>query len=89
MAAASGSLPDRASLLSLLAICSELARRNGDLDDAMTHDAEGLALAELVADSDDTEAAELAAQIIASNGDTITPEVVELAKEFKQLWGSE
>jgi len=89
MAAASGSLPDRASLLSLLAICSELARRNGDLDDAMTHDAEGLALAELVADGDDTEAAEYAAQIIANSGDSITPEVVELAKEFKQLWGSE
>lgn len=87
MAAASGSLADRAQLLALLAICSELARGQGFLADALTHDAESLALAELVADGDDAEAAEYAAEIIVNSGDTITPEVAELAKEFKQLWG--
>lgn len=88
MAAASGSLADRAQLLALLAICSDLARVQGSLDDAMAHDAESLALAELVADGDDAEAAEYAAQIIVNNGDTFTPELVEMAKEFKQLWGA-
>ena len=89
MAAASGSLADRAQLLALLAICSDLARGQGSLDDAMAHDAECLALAELVADGDDAEAAEYAAQIIVNNGTAITPELVEMAKEFKQLWGCE
>lgn len=87
MAAASGLLADRAQLLALLAICSELARGRGMIDDAMTHDAECLALAELVADGDDAEAAEYAAQIIVNSGETITPELLEMAKEFKQLWG--
>ena len=89
MAAASGLLADRAQLLALLAICCDLARGQGSLDDAMVHHAEGLALAELVADGDDREAAEFAAQIIVNSGDTITPELVEMAKEFKQLWKGE
>lgn len=87
MAAASGALADRAQLLALLSICADLARRQGCMADAMAHDAESLALAELVADGDDIVAAEYAAQIIVNNGDTITPEIVEMAKEFKQLWG--
>lgn len=89
MAAASGLLADRALLLAVLAVCCDLARGQGSLDDAIAHHAEGLALAELVADGDDMEAAEFAAQIIVNNGDTITPELAEMAKEFKQLWKGE
>jgi hypothetical protein len=89
MAAASGSLADRAQLLAVLAICSDLARLQGSIDDAEAHDAESLGIAELVADGDDKEAAEYAAQIIVNNGGTITPELVEMAKEFKQLWKAE
>lgn len=89
MAAASGLLPDRARLISILAVCSDIARQSGDLESAEVYNAEGLALAELVADSGDAEASEYAAMMITNSGTNWSPDEIAMAKEFKIIWGAE
>lgn len=89
LAATSGKLADLARLMSVLAICANLAERNGETDDAETYHAEGIGLAELIADSNEGEASECAAQMIANGAGECSPAVLEMAKEFKTLWSAE
>lgn len=89
LAATSGKLSDMARLVSVLAVCADYAARNGDKDDADTYTAEAIGLSELVADSNDGEASECAAQMIVNNAGEYPPEVLEMAKEFKTLWSAE
>lgn len=89
MAAASGLLPDRARLIATLAVCSDLAVQNGDPESAEIYNAESIALAELVADSGDPEVSEYAALMIASAGAEWSHNEIQMAKDFKIIWGSE
>ena len=87
MAAASGLLPDRARLMSVLAVCAELANQDGAADEAGVYTAEGIAIAELVADAGNGAASEYAAQIIANDAGDCSPTELMMAKEFKLVWG--
>lgn len=89
LAASAGLMPDRARLMAVLAVCAKLANDMGSTDVAAIYSAEGIALAELIADSNEGEASEFAAQVIINNCGDCSPEILEMAKEYKQLWGSE
>lgn len=88
LAASAGLLPDRARLMAVLAVCAKLANDMGSAEEAAIYSAEGIALAELIADSNEGEASEFAAQVIVNNCGDCSPEILEMAKEYKQLWGS-
>ena len=90
MAAELGGLTDRAHLMALLAIQTDILRTSGDPEDleaATEFEAEAMALAELVAEQGG-EGSEEAATMIVANADAIQPEVMERAKHYRELWGA-
>ena len=89
MAAELGELADRAHLIALLAIQTDILRTSGDPEDleaATEFEAEAMALAELVVEQGG-EGSEEAATMIVANAQAIAPEVMERAKHYRELWG--
>lgn len=89
MAAELGELADRASLMALLALQTDILRTSDNADDleaATEFEAEAMALAELVAEQGG-EGSEEAATMIVANADAIAPDVMARAKHYRILWG--